>query len=267
MSSARARGPVVVDTDVFSADLLPGSRLAARYAPIIAGRPVMISFQTVAELQFGALRRGWDDARMLEPVARAKAPTSSTPARISSRYAPVCESIAKRQVTRSGSPSTTPIAGSPPPRSVTTSRWSPTTGSSKTQRAHARPARRVRRRALRRAPPGSYGSSVDARAANGSSYRRSSAAPSKFLRVAVFVGVLALAANSILLVHVSCLTGFEHFEDWLWGLSQGAIPAVCEGETSIAYVLGLPDPWTLVIPFTLIAAALWLLLARPTPRG
>lgn len=69
MSSARARGPVVIDTDVFSAGLLPGSRLAARYAPIIAGRAVMISFQTVAELQFGALRRGWGEARMLKLVA------------------------------------------------------------------------------------------------------------------------------------------------------------------------------------------------------
>lgn len=69
MSSTRARGPVVVDTDVFSADLLPGSRLAARFAPIIAGRPVMISFQTVAELRFGALRRGWGEARMLKLAA------------------------------------------------------------------------------------------------------------------------------------------------------------------------------------------------------
>jgi len=69
VSSPRARGPVVVDTDVFSADLLPGSRLAARYAPIIAGRPVLISFQTVAEMRFGALRRGWGEARMLKLAA------------------------------------------------------------------------------------------------------------------------------------------------------------------------------------------------------
>ena len=72
MSSARARGPVVVDTDVFSAGLLPGSRLAARYAPIIAGRPVMISFQTVAELQFGALRRGWGDELEHSSFVRAR---------------------------------------------------------------------------------------------------------------------------------------------------------------------------------------------------
>lgn len=56
----------MVDTDVFGADLVPGSRLAERYAPIVAGRPTMISFQTVAELRFGALRRGWGGARMLK---------------------------------------------------------------------------------------------------------------------------------------------------------------------------------------------------------
>jgi len=55
----------VIDTDVFSADLVPGSPLAERYAPIVAGRPALICFQTVAELRYGALRRGWGDARML----------------------------------------------------------------------------------------------------------------------------------------------------------------------------------------------------------
>ncbi len=66
MSPARLRGPIVIDTDVFSADLVPGSRIAARYAPIITGRPAFISFQTVAELRYGALRRGWGTARMLK---------------------------------------------------------------------------------------------------------------------------------------------------------------------------------------------------------
>jgi hypothetical protein len=32
-------GAIVIDTDVFSADLVPTSRLAERYAPIITGRP------------------------------------------------------------------------------------------------------------------------------------------------------------------------------------------------------------------------------------
>lgn len=55
----------MIDTDVFSADLVPASRLAERYAPIITGRPTFISFQTVAELRYGAIRRGWGEARML----------------------------------------------------------------------------------------------------------------------------------------------------------------------------------------------------------
>lgn len=64
MTSLRARGAIVVDTDVFSADLVPGSWLAEHYAPLIAGRLAFISFQTVAELLYGALRRGWGEARM-----------------------------------------------------------------------------------------------------------------------------------------------------------------------------------------------------------
>jgi predicted nucleic acid-binding protein len=54
----------VVDTDVFSAVLIPESALARRYAPILLGRPVILCFQTVAELRFGALRRGWGDRRL-----------------------------------------------------------------------------------------------------------------------------------------------------------------------------------------------------------
>lgn len=42
------------------------SKLAAAYEPIIVGRPAFISFQTAAELRYGALRRNWGPARMLE---------------------------------------------------------------------------------------------------------------------------------------------------------------------------------------------------------
>jgi tRNA(fMet)-specific endonuclease VapC len=62
-----SRGAIVIDTaDVFSADRVPTSRLAERYAPIITGRPAFISFQTAAELRYGAIRRGWGEARMLK---------------------------------------------------------------------------------------------------------------------------------------------------------------------------------------------------------
>jgi predicted nucleic acid-binding protein len=44
--------------------------LAERYAPVITGRPAFISFQTVAELRYGALRRGWGTARMLRLDAK-----------------------------------------------------------------------------------------------------------------------------------------------------------------------------------------------------
>jgi tRNA(fMet)-specific endonuclease VapC len=68
--SAPPRGPIVIDTDVFSADLVPGSRLAELYVPIITGRRALISFQTAAEIRFGALRRGWRAARMLRLDAK-----------------------------------------------------------------------------------------------------------------------------------------------------------------------------------------------------
>ena len=41
----------------------------------IAGQPSFISFQTVAELRYGALRRGWGESRMLKlrsKIARAE---------------------------------------------------------------------------------------------------------------------------------------------------------------------------------------------------
>jgi hypothetical protein len=38
VSSVRPRGPIVIDTDVFSADFVPGSRLTERYASLITGR-------------------------------------------------------------------------------------------------------------------------------------------------------------------------------------------------------------------------------------
>lgn len=70
MSAPQARGPLVIDTDVFGANIVPGSKLAAIYEPIIVGRPAFISFQTAAELRYGALRRDWGEARMKKLEAR-----------------------------------------------------------------------------------------------------------------------------------------------------------------------------------------------------
>jgi tRNA(fMet)-specific endonuclease VapC len=68
-----ARGPVVVDTNVYGAELVPNSKLAVLYEPLLAGRAVLISFQTAAELRYGALLRGWGPARMLKLEARINA--------------------------------------------------------------------------------------------------------------------------------------------------------------------------------------------------
>ncbi len=66
---------MVVDTDVYSARLIPDSPLAQLYEPILIGRAAFLSFQTVAELRYGALLRGWGSTRLrhLESaIARAE---------------------------------------------------------------------------------------------------------------------------------------------------------------------------------------------------
>ena len=63
MATEHGRGPVVVDTDVYSARLIPDSTLARGYEPLLVGRAEFVSFQTVAEVRYGALLRGWGDTR------------------------------------------------------------------------------------------------------------------------------------------------------------------------------------------------------------
>jgi tRNA(fMet)-specific endonuclease VapC len=70
VSDLRARGPIVIDTDVFGADIVPGNGLAAIYEPVIVGRLAFISFQTAAELRYGALLRNWGEVRMRKLEAR-----------------------------------------------------------------------------------------------------------------------------------------------------------------------------------------------------
>jgi len=54
VTTQASRGPIVIDTDVFGAALIPGSRLAQPYEPVIVGRPAFISFQEpVAETSSG----------------------------------------------------------------------------------------------------------------------------------------------------------------------------------------------------------------------
>lgn len=54
----------MVDTDVYSARLIPNSTLALHYEPLLVGRIEFISFQTAAEVRYGARLRGWGGARM-----------------------------------------------------------------------------------------------------------------------------------------------------------------------------------------------------------
>ncbi len=63
MSDARRPG-VVVDTMVVSwlLDDRP-NQLADRYRLIIGSEPVVLAFQTVMELRFGALQAGWGELR------------------------------------------------------------------------------------------------------------------------------------------------------------------------------------------------------------
>jgi predicted nucleic acid-binding protein len=59
------RGPVVIDTGVFAARL--GRRdghLRTEYAPLLEGRPAIISFVTVAEVRYGAKFAGWGSKRL-----------------------------------------------------------------------------------------------------------------------------------------------------------------------------------------------------------
>ena len=64
---------MVIDTDVFSADLIPGSLLAARFRQLTLGRPTFISFQTAAEIRFGAMLRGWGADRLRRMESRLAA--------------------------------------------------------------------------------------------------------------------------------------------------------------------------------------------------
>lgn len=71
MSDPRPRVAVVIDTSVFSARLLRRTwALDDLYLPILAGRPSVISFQTVAEVRHGAIKGGWGPGRLRGLEAR-----------------------------------------------------------------------------------------------------------------------------------------------------------------------------------------------------
>jgi hypothetical protein len=121
----------VVDTNVFGAELVPNSKLAVLYEPLLAGRAVLISFQTAAELRYGALLRGWGPARMLKLEARINAAeTVHSGPELIDTYARL-RVPASVSATPWPSGTTTPTGGSQRPPYGSACRSCPTTGSSK----------------------------------------------------------------------------------------------------------------------------------------
>lgn len=61
---AAAQGPVVIDTMVLSAllDTRPSS-VGPTWRSVIGGSPTVLSFCTVTEVRYGALRAGWGELR------------------------------------------------------------------------------------------------------------------------------------------------------------------------------------------------------------
>ena len=121
------RSPAVVDTGVFAARLMPsGNLLAARYRPILAGRPVVISLSAARPLSLpiraiGSLsttchrvgpsdgrycggpfaQRGGDPGRGPGPAARPElAFQPQDRVRANSGAAPACRSTRPRAVIR-----------------------------------------------------------------------------------------------------------------------------------------------------------------------
>jgi hypothetical protein len=89
--SHRSRSPVVIDTGVFGARLTPTGRLlASRYRSLIEGRSAVLSFVTVAELQYGARFAGWDRTGSDALTTRSAWPRSCGPARIWSTHMRRC---------------------------------------------------------------------------------------------------------------------------------------------------------------------------------
>lgn len=74
------RGPVAVDTNVLSSRLVH-SKLAEGYASILAGRELVASFITDAEIRFGARRDDWGEPRLqrLDVLLAAVNVVQSTP--------------------------------------------------------------------------------------------------------------------------------------------------------------------------------------------
>lgn len=74
MTTATGPDAVAVDTSVMSAAITQ-ALLAASYQRHLTGRRIVLSFQTVAELRFGALKANWGTQRRAALEARIAALT------------------------------------------------------------------------------------------------------------------------------------------------------------------------------------------------
>lgn len=86
--------PVVIDTMIAGA-LLSRRTLATKYQPHVHGRPLVISFVTVAELRFGALKANWGETRQAALEARLSSmtvvPSDSDLATVNAELRVACE--------------------------------------------------------------------------------------------------------------------------------------------------------------------------------
>lgn len=128
-----SRGPVVIDTGVFGGRLTPSGRLvAALYRPMLEGRPAVISFVTVAELEYGARLAGWGTTGSGGWSTRLAGPRSSGLDHTSPTHMPRCAPGASGRGMAWARRNTRRIAGWPRQRCGFRFLWSPTIGSSPT---------------------------------------------------------------------------------------------------------------------------------------
>ena len=120
---------VVVDTMVVSS-LLNASRspqTAAAYRSLIGGRPIVVSFVTVTELRYGAIKAEWGELRRRSLERDLARLVIVQPTTRRCRSAPTCGPAANGRAWRWRRRFTRLTDGSQRPRSCWASTWSPRT--------------------------------------------------------------------------------------------------------------------------------------------
>lgn len=125
---------VVVDTGVYGAGLSRKSEpLAARYARHLVGRRLVLSFQTVAELRFGALNAGWGTRKRADLEVRlARAAVVGVDDALASAYAQLRHACVQAGHALGGKHHAGGSVGSRSPRFTMSFPWCRTTSTSST---------------------------------------------------------------------------------------------------------------------------------------